>query len=1209
MGTNNSQTNTMSPPDRMTYLLYVDDEPDLLELTRRYLERTGEFIVVTCSSAREALRSPCIERCDAIVSDYQMPEMDGIEFLKAVRERRTDVPFILFTGRGREDVVIEAINNGADYYLQKGGDPRAQFAELVHQVRQALGRRRMETALSEAEKRLADIIDFLPDATFAIDREGRVIAWNRAVEELTGVMADEVIGRGEYAHAVPFYGERRPILIDLVLDPSLAVEGGYEHVIRRGDVLIADTTLPRPRGRPTVLRGTASPLYDRDGAVVGAIESVRDISDLKRVESELRVSEEKYRLAAELSALVVYDADLSTGNRDVAGAVREVLGLAPGEESALGEMAGWMARIHPDDLPGVLAAIGGPDAPSPRYSVEYRFRARDGTWIPIEDTGGVLVDGTGRPARRIGTLRNLTQRKEQEAALRTARERLQAAHDELVAVEADLRRQVEALRTSERQASENEARFRAIFEHSPYSIAITGPTGAYLLVNQAFERDSGYTAADVIGRTPVEIGLMPQNVYVQIGEELLRRGRVEQFPFTSRRADGAEGYALLSAIRITYDHQPAVMAIVIDITAQKRAEQTIREKNEEIDRFFSMSLDLFCIADTNGRFLRLNREWEAALGYTVEELEGARFRDFVHPDDRETWLEAFTILGEERPVFNVTNRFRHRNGSYRWIEWRLMPLGGRIYASARDVTDRHEATARTLRIGALKQELIRSAPLEERLERITGTIVELFGAVYAGVWLPGPGDLCTRGCDRGCPAKGPCLHLVAGSGACEPAARGLLRVPPGVQTIGRIADGGSPELLVQEIPAEPRCDDREWAAFPGPAVLTGIRLSDTDSPPFGVLAVLTRQPVSASEEAFLRDLADTASQVVRTGTIERALRQSEEQYRSIIENVKEGYLRSDAEGRVVLANPSAAGILGYDSPHDLMGLPAVRLYPSAESRAALYEQIQRNDHVRDCEIEMVRRDGSVIWVSVNAHRLRDEDGSFAGIEGFLRDITERRRMETAVREANRKLNLLNSITRHDLANQLTALEGVVNLAAADPASPRTAKYLEMARSTVRTIARQLEFTKTYQELGVRSPAWVNLGSLDDGPTPIPVIFDERCREWEIFADPMVTLVMANLVDNAVRHGERVTHVEIGCEEQEGGLVITVRDDGVGIPREEKERIFEKGVGRNTGLGLFLVREILGITGITIRETGVPEEGACFEIRVPADACRRAAVPA
>ncbi len=128
----------------MISVLYVDDERDLCEISRIFLEREGEFKVATAISAQEAIDLLHLTSYDVIISDYSMPGMDGIAFLKAVRERFGDIPFILFSGRGREEVVIEAINNGADFYIQKGGDPKSQFAELRHKIRQAARRKQAE---------------------------------------------------------------------------------------------------------------------------------------------------------------------------------------------------------------------------------------------------------------------------------------------------------------------------------------------------------------------------------------------------------------------------------------------------------------------------------------------------------------------------------------------------------------------------------------------------------------------------------------------------------------------------------------------------------------------------------------------------------------------------------------------------------------------------------------------------------------------------------------------------------------------------------------------------------------------------------------------------------------------------------------------------------------------------------------------------------
>ena len=170
-----------------------------------------------------------------------MPVMDGIEFLKRVRASGNTIPFIIFTGRGREEIVIQALNEGADFYLQKGGEPLSQFAELAHKIRQAVQQRRAEASIRDHERREADIINFLPDATFAIDTQGVVIAWNRAMEKMTGVSSPEILGKGNYEYAIPFYHERRPILIDLVLTDDPDIDGPVPvHKTRREDPLLRD---------------------------------------------------------------------------------------------------------------------------------------------------------------------------------------------------------------------------------------------------------------------------------------------------------------------------------------------------------------------------------------------------------------------------------------------------------------------------------------------------------------------------------------------------------------------------------------------------------------------------------------------------------------------------------------------------------------------------------------------------------------------------------------------------------------------------------------------------------------------------------------------------------------------------------------------------------------------------------------------------------
>ncbi|ACL17223.1 PocR ligand-binding domain-containing protein [Methanosphaerula palustris] len=270
------------------HILYVDDEPSLLEVGRIFLERYKDFTITTALNAPEAIQMLEQENFDAIISDYQMPGMNGIEFLIEVRTRFGSIPFILFTGRGREEVVIQAINNGADHYLQKGGEPVSQFAELGHKVRLAVQQRRAEASIRDHERREADILNFLPDPTFAIDTRGVVIAWNRAMEKMTGVSAAEMLGKGKYEYAIPFYHERRPGLIDLILHDDPTVAARYPTMKRNGETIVGESISSALfNGKRAKIWFTAAPLYNNLGVITGAIESIRDVTEIKRTEEEL----------------------------------------------------------------------------------------------------------------------------------------------------------------------------------------------------------------------------------------------------------------------------------------------------------------------------------------------------------------------------------------------------------------------------------------------------------------------------------------------------------------------------------------------------------------------------------------------------------------------------------------------------------------------------------------------------------------------------------------------------------------------------------------------------------------------------------------------------------------------------------------------------------------------------------------------------------
>lgn len=218
------------------------------------------------------------------------------------------------------------------------------------------------------------------------------------------------------------------------------------------------------------------------------------------------------------------------------------------------------------------------------------------------------------------------------------------------------------------------------------------------------------------------------------------------------------------------------------------------------------------------------------------------------------------------------------------------------------------------------------------------------------------------------------------------------------------------------------------------------------------------------------------------------------------------------------------------------------------------------------------------------------------------EIQERKRFESAIQLANRKLNTLSSITRHDILNQITAIVMYLSLAEETVTDPVVIEQLRKIEQVTDLIQKQIRFTRDYQNIGENAPQWQNVAITVDnavgGLDLKGIRITKDLEKLEIFADYLLEKVFYNLVENSVRHGEKVSVIRFSYRKEGDVLLLLCEDDGVGIPEVAKERIFKREYYRNTGYGLFLSGEILSITGLSIRETGESEKGARFEIIVP-----------
>jgi PAS domain-containing protein len=267
-----------------------------------------------------------------------------------------------------------------------------------------------------------------------------------------------------------------------------------------------------------------------------------------------------------------------------------------------------------------------------------------------------------------------------------------------------------------------------------------------------------------------------------------------------------------------------------------------------------------------------------------------------------------------------------------------------------------------------------------------------------------------------------------------------------------------------------------------------------------------------------------------------------------------------------------------------------------------YPQITRIGNTLYSERWLRETEPSRQYASISASPLYDSQGDLIGAIETVHGITELKNAEDALKMVNTKLNLLSSITRHDILNKvMIGRSNLFLLKDLNLTSEQRSIFARISLSLA-SIEEFIAFTRTYQELGIETPVWQNVHDvfiqettrLNKGGVEVEV----KISGLLIYADPLFPKVCFNLLENALRHGGTITRVQVSVEPSPGGISIIVEDDGAGVPDDEKEVIFERGYGKNTGYGLFLSREILVITGIVLRETGRSGDGARFEIVVP-----------
>jgi len=613
----------------MISVLYVDDDPTLLEVTQLFLERSGGFRVDLATSAADALKVPALLTYDAVVSDYQMPDMDGIGLLKEIRSRSADIPFILFTGRGREDVVIEAINNGADFYLRKGGDPTAQFAELKHKIKKAVERKRAKDALMESAEQYRLLAENSPEMIYIVDANGYVRYVNSVAARQFNAPPDAIAGK-----------HLSEIFPAPVAQQHLDV---IHQVISSKKPIHHETQEETPAGALWIDVHLA-PIIGQTGSVVAVLGLSNDITDRKRAEATLLESEERFKTLFERSA----DAQLlldATGRVADCNAAFLVLFEMKDKDEVLGHSPDDFAPEYQPD--GVRSTQRGKEIVQSvmregtvRY--EWAHQKHDAARTPIlTEVICTTITISGR-AMIHASIRDITDRRRTEDALRR-----------------------------------NEALYRTLVESTSDIVWEVDRNGRYSYVSPVINTVLGFEPDEVIGRTPFD--LMPQNeaegIRTVFSEYVTARRPIVRLENTNIHKDGHRVILETSGEPVfdTAGNLTGYRGIDRDITERRRAEEALRESEQKYRQLVELAKEGIWTIDAGAVTSYVNPTMARMLGYTTDEMIGRHLFSFM--DDREREIAANNIERRQQGVSEQHDfEFLKKDGSRIYTRLSTSPL-------------------------------------------------------------------------------------------------------------------------------------------------------------------------------------------------------------------------------------------------------------------------------------------------------------------------------------------------------------------------------------------------------------------------------------------------------------------------------------------------------------------------------------------------------
>ena len=722
---------------------------------------------------------------------------------------------------------------------------------------------------------------------------------------------------------------------------------------------------------------------------------------------------------------------------------------------------------------------------------------------------------------------------------------------------------------------DSERRYQTLIELAQEGIWTFDAKGITTFVNQKMSEILGWPVDEITGKSLFSFVGANDRTYLEEKLARIKNGSNENFALMFLKRDKTPAYSRLSASPSLDEKGRFVygLFVVSDVTALKKADDALLESEMQYRTIIETSPNGIMVMDLEGIIQLGNIQAATMLGYTTtSELGGKNFFDYVTPNDlknsrahlKKTLEKGFSKYYECRLISKDSRAFCAEVSLSTLPDHTGTPKGFVCVLS--DVTEQRKA-----------EYLVRKSE-EKHRALVEGISHIIFTADTKGRFT----------------YVSPVIQQVLGYSATELIGKYIYTLVPSEERhiLGeKIKEAQGGILSPNDFMLVDKSGDIHWGRIIAQPLIEGEKIT-------GVTGLIEDITVLKKSE--------------------QSLRESEEKLKLAIEGSGVGLWDWRVQTGEMVINDRWAEILGYTlkeiSPVTIDTWTSL-LHPDDSEKFQELLRMHFSGEASDfaCECRMKHKDGHWVWV-LDRGMVTEWDKAQKPLRmtGTHLNISERKSAEEALRQVNRKLNLLSSLTRHDILNKVSVLLGYLDKAKTLSQDSTLNDYLERMETSTKTIGKLVKFTRDFKDLGINPPRWISLkrcmNEVTEWIDPNAVRLTLDTGDWEIYADPQITRVFKNIFENAEIHGKHVTEIFVNWVKNERGLDVIISDNGVGIPAEMKSEIFEPGMMRNRGLGLFLAKEILSITGLSIEETGVPGKCARFEIHIPLECFRMHQTP-